>query len=82
MGGKFESILGTVGDTPVVRINRLGPKGINLFVKIEAFNPLGSVKDRLALGAKLLGLSVTVDADVDLGCALLCSLAIRHLLQH
>jgi cysteine synthase A len=47
---KFDSILGTIGNTPVVRINRLGPKGINLFVKIEAFNPLGSVKDRLALG--------------------------------
>ncbi|MDB5445739.1 MAG: cysteine synthase [Phenylobacterium sp.] len=47
---KFESILGTVGNTPVVRINRLAPKGVNLFVKIEAFNPLGSVKDRLALG--------------------------------
>ena len=47
---KFENILETVGNTPVVRINRLGPKGINLFVKIEAFNPLGSVKDRLALG--------------------------------
>jgi len=47
---KFDSILGTVGDTPVVRINRLAPKGVNLFVKVEAFNPLGSVKDRLALG--------------------------------
>ena len=47
---KFESILETVGNTPVVRINRLGPKGINLYVKVEAFNPLGSVKDRLALG--------------------------------
>src|SRR6201994_220708 len=47
---KFESILGTVGNTPAVRINRLQPPGINLFVKIEAFNPLGSVKDRLALG--------------------------------
>ena len=47
---KFESILGTVGNTPVVRINRLGPPGVNLFVKVEAFNPLGSVKDRLALG--------------------------------
>jgi cysteine synthase len=34
----------------VVRINRLAPEGVNLFVKIEAFNPLGSVKDRLALG--------------------------------
>jgi len=47
---KFKNILETVGRTPVVRINKLGTKGINLFVKIEAFNPLGSVKDRLALG--------------------------------
>ena len=50
MTRKFDSILQTVGDTPVVRINRLAPSGVNLFVKIEAFNPLGSVKDRLALG--------------------------------
>jgi cysteine synthase A len=47
---KFANILGTVGNTPVVRINKLAPAGINLYVKIEAFNPLGSVKDRLALG--------------------------------
>ncbi len=47
---KFNSILETIGHTPVVRINKLGPKGINLYVKVEAFNPLGSVKDRLALG--------------------------------
>jgi cysteine synthase A len=47
---KFDSILGTVGRTPAVRINRLAPPGINLYVKVEAFNPLGSVKDRLALG--------------------------------
>src|SRR6202008_4031776 len=40
----------TVGNTPVVKINRLAPPGIDLYVKIEAFNPLGSVKDRLALG--------------------------------
>src|SRR3984957_11887881 len=50
MKRKFDNILGTVGNTPVVRINHLAPAGINLFVKIEAFNPLGSVKDRLALG--------------------------------
>src|SRR5205807_3366902 len=50
MGRKYQNILGTVGNTPVVRINRLAPQGVNLFVKIEAFNPLGSVKDRLALG--------------------------------
>src|ERR1700735_4527201 len=47
---RFQSILETVGHTPVVRINRLAPDGVNLYVKIEAFNPLGSVKDRLALG--------------------------------
>jgi cysteine synthase A len=50
MGRKFDDILGTIGRTPVVRINRLAPKHVNLYVKIEAFNPLGSVKDRLALG--------------------------------
>src|SRR5437868_8467892 len=47
---KFESILGTVGNTPAVRVNRLAPDHVNLYVKVEAFNPLGSVKDRLALG--------------------------------
>ena len=47
---KFANILGTVGNTPVVKIAKLAPPGINLYVKIEAFNPLGSVKDRLALG--------------------------------
>jgi cysteine synthase len=50
MGRKYQSILETIGNTPVVRINRLAPQAVNLFVKIEAFNPLGSVKDRLALG--------------------------------
>lgn len=50
MGRKFQNILETVGNTPVVKINQLAPAGVNLFVKIEAFNPLGSVKDRLALG--------------------------------
>src|SRR5215208_5409239 len=47
---KFANILETVGNTPVVRIGKLAPPGANLYVKIEAFNPLGSVKDRLALG--------------------------------
>ena len=50
MGRRYQNILETVGNTPVVKINRLAPPGINLYVKIEAFNPLGSVKDRLALG--------------------------------
>src|SRR5882724_5369216 len=47
---RFQNILETVGNTPVVRINRLAPADVDLYVKIEAFNPLGSVKDRLALG--------------------------------
>jgi cysteine synthase len=47
---RFKNILETVGNTPVVRINRLAPPDVNLYAKIEAFNPLGSVKDRLALG--------------------------------
>jgi cysteine synthase A len=47
---RHASILGTVGNTPIVKINRLAPPNVNLYVKIEAFNPLGSVKDRLALG--------------------------------
>src|SRR5215469_13749054 len=50
MGRKFANILETVGNTPVVKISKLAPPDVNLFVKIEAFNPLGSVKDRLALG--------------------------------
>ena len=47
---RFGSILETVGNTPIVRINTLAPDGIDLYVKVEAFNPLGSVKDRLAFG--------------------------------
>ncbi len=50
MKRKYASILETIGNTPVVKINRLAPPGVNLYVKVEAFNPLGSVKDRLALG--------------------------------
>jgi cysteine synthase A len=50
MGKRYNSILETVGNTPVVRINRLAPADVHLYVKVEAFNPLGSVKDRLALG--------------------------------
>ena len=49
MGHKYANILETIGRTPVVKLNKLAPDGINLYVKIEAFNPMGSVKDRLAL---------------------------------
>lgn len=48
-GRLFDSILDTVGDTPVVRINNLAPEGVRLYVKAEFFNPAASVKDRLAL---------------------------------
>jgi cysteine synthase A len=48
-GRLFESIVDTVGDTPAVRINRLAPDGVTMYVKCEFFNPAGSVKDRLAL---------------------------------
>ncbi|MBE0616004.1 MAG: cysteine synthase A [Burkholderiales bacterium] len=50
MGKRYDSILGTIGNTPVVRINKLGPARVNLYAKVESFNPMGSVKDRLALG--------------------------------
>ena len=50
MTHRFDNILQAVGRTPVVRLNKLAPEGINLYVKVESFNPMGSVKDRLALG--------------------------------
>jgi cysteine synthase A len=50
MPARFENILATIGNTPVIRLNKLAPPGVNVFVKVEAFNPMGSVKDRLALG--------------------------------
>src|SRR5262249_9247700 len=50
MIGRFESILDTVGRTPVVRIKKLAPPHVRLYAKLESFNPMGSVKDRLALG--------------------------------
>lgn len=50
MKNKFDNILGTIGNTPVVRLTKLAPEHVNLYVKLEAFNPAGSVKDRLALG--------------------------------
>ena len=49
----YDSILDTIGRTPVVRLNRIAPKGVELYAKIEAFNPAGSVKDRLALAIVL-----------------------------
>jgi len=45
----FQNITETIGQTPIVKINKLAPEGVNLYVKLEYFNPLSSVKDRLAL---------------------------------
>jgi cysteine synthase A len=48
-GKRYDSILDTVGDTPCVRINRIAPPHVTVYVKVESFNPAASVKDRLAL---------------------------------
>ena len=45
----YNSILDTIGNTPIIKLHRLAPKHVELYVKVEAFNPAGSVKDRLAL---------------------------------
>jgi len=45
----YENILDTIGNTPVVRLNRIAPDNVDVFVKVESFNPMASVKDRLAL---------------------------------
>jgi len=46
---RHDNILQTIGNTPLVRLNRLAPAGVEVYVKLESFNPLGSVKDRMAL---------------------------------
>ncbi|MEM9242303.1 MAG: pyridoxal-phosphate dependent enzyme, partial [Pseudomonadota bacterium] len=48
-GMRYDSVLDTVGNTPCIRINRIAPDNVTVYVKFEAFNPAGSVKDRLAL---------------------------------
>ena len=45
----YDSILDTIGNTPIVKLQRLAPQGVTLYAKVESFNPGGSVKDRLAL---------------------------------
>jgi cysteine synthase len=44
----YNTILDTVGNTPMVKLQKLAPEGVNVYVKLEAFNPMGSVKDRMA----------------------------------
>jgi cysteine synthase A len=81
---KYASILETVGNTPVVKIGKLAPPNVNLYVKIEAFNPLGSVKDRLALcviedaeqsGALKSGQTVVeaTSGDTGIGLTMVCA---------
>jgi hypothetical protein len=48
-GRLFDSVLDTIGDTPAIRVNNLGPDHVTIYVKAEAFNPAASVKDRLAV---------------------------------
>ncbi len=50
MGHRYSNILETIGNTPVVKISKLTPQNVNIFVKLESFNPMSSIKDRLALG--------------------------------
>jgi cysteine synthase len=45
---RYQNILETIGNTPLVRLGRLAPAGVNVYVKVESFNPMGSVKDRMA----------------------------------
>jgi cysteine synthase len=45
---RFDNILQTIGNTPLVRLNKLAPEGVHVHVKLESFNPLASVKDRMA----------------------------------
>lgn len=49
----YDSILDTIGRTPIVRLHRIAPSHVSLYVKVESFNPGGSVKDRLALAVIL-----------------------------
>ena len=80
----YDSVLKTIGNTPVVRLHRLAPEGINLFVKLEAQNPMGSVKDRLALGVietaeregRLIAGQTVVEAtsgNTGIGLAMVCA---------
>ena len=45
----YDNILETIGNTPIVRLNRIAPENQDMYVKVESFNPLASVKDRLAI---------------------------------
>jgi cysteine synthase A len=46
---RYDNILETIGNTPLVRLKKLAPPDVNVYVKVESFNPMGSIKDRMAL---------------------------------
>ena len=48
----YDSILDTIGNTPIVRLNRMAPTHVDMYVKVESFNPMASVKDRLAIASE------------------------------
>ena len=84
MPNRYDNILQTVGRTPIVRINQLAPAHVNLYAKLEAFNPMGSVKDRLALaviedaertGRLRLGQTVieATSGNTGIGLAMVCA---------
>ena len=45
---RYDSILDSIGNTPLIRLSRMAPEGVSVFVKVESMNPMGSVKDRMA----------------------------------
>ncbi|HEU4589422.1 MAG TPA: cysteine synthase A [Steroidobacteraceae bacterium] len=81
---RYQNILDTIGNTPVVKLNRLSPPGVNVYVKVESFNPMGSVKDRMARaviedaersGALKPGMTVieATSGNTGIGLAMVCA---------
>src|SRR5215470_13955433 len=81
---RFQNILETIGNTPVVKLNKLAPAGVNVYVKVESFNPMGSVKDRMARaviedaersGALKPGMTVVeaTSGNTGIGLAMVCA---------
>jgi cysteine synthase A len=83
-GQTYETVLDTVGNTPAIRVNRLAPDHVSLYVKAEFFNPAASVKDRLAVsiieeaersGALKPGMTVVeaTSGNTGIGLAMVCA---------
>src|SRR5574339_680661 len=84
MAKRYSNILETIGNTPLVRLNKLAPAGVNVYVKVESFNPMGSVKDRMARaviedaersGALKPGMTVieATSGNTGIGLAMVCA---------